>query len=96
MFDVWRVTKEKKERVTCESVTCNEKKENTSNDAFWALKDINLEIKQGEIVGIIGPRGRHFDKTSTGSVWQLSAARGGEIDAAQDPVPRHCAWNMGI
>ena len=26
-------------------------------DRFWALKDINLEIKQGEIVGIIGRNG---------------------------------------
>lgn len=28
-----------------------------SPDYFWALKDINLEVKQGEVVGIIGRNG---------------------------------------
>ncbi|MBI5396620.1 MAG: ABC transporter ATP-binding protein [Verrucomicrobia bacterium] len=28
-----------------------------SADYFWALKDINLEVKQGEVVGIIGRNG---------------------------------------
>jgi len=28
-----------------------------SPEYFWALKDINLEIKQGEVVGIIGRNG---------------------------------------
>ncbi len=30
---------------------------NESPEYFWALKDINLEIKQGEVVGIIGRNG---------------------------------------
>ena len=28
-----------------------------NNDYVWALKDINLEIKQGDVVGIIGKNG---------------------------------------
>jgi len=28
-----------------------------SNDTFWALKDVNFEIEQGEVVGIIGRNG---------------------------------------
>ncbi|UCC39601.1 MAG: ABC transporter ATP-binding protein [Candidatus Aminicenantes bacterium] len=27
------------------------------NDEFWALKNINLELKQGELIGLIGPNG---------------------------------------
>ena len=30
---------------------------NGKNEEFWALKDINLTIKKGEKVGIIGPNG---------------------------------------
>ena len=32
-------------------------KYNNTEDCFWALKDINLEIKQGDRVGIIGKNG---------------------------------------
>jgi lipopolysaccharide transport system ATP-binding protein len=28
-----------------------------ADDRFWALKDINFEVKQGEILGIIGKNG---------------------------------------
>jgi len=30
---------------------------NVNADRFWALKDINLEVKQGELLGIIGSNG---------------------------------------
>jgi lipopolysaccharide transport system ATP-binding protein len=34
-----------------------ENKYNNENNHFWALKDLNLEIKQGDRVGIIGKNG---------------------------------------
>ena len=34
-----------------------EKHRTESSEYFWALKDINLEIRQGEVVGIIGRNG---------------------------------------
>lgn len=30
---------------------------NTKEDSFWALKDINLEVSQGDIIGILGRNG---------------------------------------
>ena len=34
-----------------------ENRYNNTEDYFWALKDINLEIKQGDRIGIIGKNG---------------------------------------
>jgi lipopolysaccharide transport system ATP-binding protein len=31
--------------------------DNTFSNSFWALKDINFEVKQGEVLGIIGKNG---------------------------------------
>lgn len=33
------------------------KSSNSKSDDFWAIKDVNFEIKQGEVVGIIGKNG---------------------------------------
>ena len=35
----------------------NDRSSNASSDYVWALKDINFEVKRGEIVGIIGKNG---------------------------------------
>ena len=32
-------------------------KTNSNNEEFWALKDISFEVKQGEVLGIIGKNG---------------------------------------
>lgn len=43
--------------MTChhEKPTLVERLANGKDEEFWALKDINLTIKKGERVGIIGP-----------------------------------------
>jgi ABC-type glutathione transport system ATPase component len=64
-LESWKVeksdTKQNKQRETLDVGKLDEKEEKTkrktSNESFYALKDINLEIKQGEIVGIIGRNG---------------------------------------
>ena len=35
----------------------NNEQQTTNNDYVWALKDINFEVKQGEVLGIIGKNG---------------------------------------
>ncbi len=40
-----------------EKPTLVERLTNGKDEEFWALKDINLTIKKGERVGIIGPNG---------------------------------------
>lgn len=38
-------------------LTCRRSDKRTSHEEFWALKDINVEIREGEVVGIIGRNG---------------------------------------
>lgn len=47
----------KKYTIHHEKPTLVEKLVNGRDEEFWALKDINLTIKKGEKVGIIGPNG---------------------------------------
>ncbi len=47
----------KKYEIHHEKPTLVEKFVKARNETFWALKDINLTIKKGERVGIIGPNG---------------------------------------
>jgi len=42
---------------TIKSFIHNDKKYRQENESFWALKDISFEVKQGEILGIIGKNG---------------------------------------
>ncbi len=44
-------------RIHHEKPTLVEKLVHGRDEEFWALKDINLTIKKGERVGIIGPNG---------------------------------------
>jgi lipopolysaccharide transport system ATP-binding protein len=39
-----------------EKVGCKDGK-NTANGTFWALKDVSFEVKQGEVIGVIGRNG---------------------------------------
>ena len=48
------------------------------NDEFWAIKDFNLEIKRGEIVGIIGQNGAG-KSTLLKLISQITAPTEGEI-----------------
>lgn len=47
----------KKYEIHHEKPTLVEKFVKGRNETFWALKDVNLSIKKGERVGIIGPNG---------------------------------------
>ena len=57
----------------------NDRAAKSKSDYVWALKDINLEIKQGEVLGIIGKNGAgkstllkilsRVTKPSTGNIY---------------------------
>jgi len=50
---IYRLTKSKAQRL----LDKNEYPKDTPKDTFWALKDINLDIQHGDVVGIIGRNG---------------------------------------
>ena len=35
----------------------NQERAKRSDDRFWALRDVSFEVKQGEVLGIIGKNG---------------------------------------
>ena len=40
-----------------DTLSPSKRKKKKQKDEFWALKDINLKVKPGEVVGLIGPNG---------------------------------------
>lgn len=49
--------KGKRPSAVASHVTSSPGHSNTSADTIWALKDVSFEVKQGEVVGIIGRNG---------------------------------------